>query len=184
MFLRFDSWVAQPNALRFQRDFREPKVENLRLTSIRDKDVRWLDVPVDDSFRMRGVESVGDLDAQIEHRFDLQPLAINHVPERLPLQKFHRDEGSSIDLVNFVDCADVRMVQGRGGFGFALETAEGLRIVRQFLRKELQSDVAAELEVFRLIDNSHPTTADLAHYAVMGNRLTHGLGRSGHWREW
>src|SRR6266568_1164176 len=75
MFLRFDSWVAQPNALRFQRDFREPKVENLRLTSIRDKDVRWLDVPVDDSFRMRGVESVGDLDAQIKHRFDLQGLA-------------------------------------------------------------------------------------------------------------
>jgi hypothetical protein len=29
-----------------------------------------------------------------------------------------------------------------------------------------------------------PPAADLAENAVMGHRLPHGLGRSGHWRQW
>jgi hypothetical protein len=36
---------------------------------------------------MGGVESVGDLNAQIEHRLDLQRLASDPVPERLPFQQ-------------------------------------------------------------------------------------------------
>ena len=48
-------------------------------------------------------------------------------------------------------------------------------------RKELQGDVATELEVFRLVHNTHAPAADLAADAVMGNRLTHGLGWRGHW---
>ena len=84
-------------------------------TVIRHKDVRWLDVSMDDALRMRGVESIGDLDAQLEHRFALLRLASDHVPERLPLQQFHGDEGSPIGLVNLVDRADVRVVQGGRG---------------------------------------------------------------------
>ena len=75
MFLRVDGRGAHGNALRLERDLRQPEIENLRLTSIRDEDVRGLDVPMDDALRMCRVESVGDLDAQIEHRFDLQRLA-------------------------------------------------------------------------------------------------------------
>ena len=130
---------------------------------------------------MCSVESIGDLDAQIEHRFDLQRLASDPVPERLTLQQFHGDEGSSIGLVDFVDGADVRMVQRRRGFGFPLETAEGLCVVGEFVGKELQSDVATELEVFRLINHTHPPAADPAQDAVMGNCLSHGLGGRGHW---
>jgi hypothetical protein len=41
--------------------------------------------------------------------------------------------------------------------------------------------VAAELEVFRLVHHAHAPAADPAEDSVMGNRLTHGLGRRGHW---
>jgi hypothetical protein len=51
------------------------------------------------------MESFGNLDAQIEHYFDLQRLARDPVPEGLSLQQFHCDEGSPIRLV---DRADVR----------------------------------------------------------------------------
>ncbi len=139
----------------FSDDLRQPEVENLCLTSIRDEDVRGLDVPVDDSFRVCGIERVGDLDAQIEHRFDLQRLASDPVPERLPLQQFHGDEGSPIGLVDLVDRADVRVVQGGRSFGLPLETAESLRVVGEFVGKELQGDVATELQVFRLVDHTH-----------------------------
>jgi hypothetical protein len=49
--------------------------------------------------------------------------------------------------------------------------------------QELQSDVTTQLQVFRLIHHTHPASANPAEYAVMGNRLLHGLGRRGHWRE-
>jgi hypothetical protein len=47
---------------------------------------------MDDALRVCGVERIGELDAQIEP-FRSQRLAIYHVPERLPLQQFHGDEG-------------------------------------------------------------------------------------------
>ncbi len=44
---------------------------------------------------------------QIEHRLDLQRLARDPMPERLPLQQFHGDESSPIGFINLVDRADV-----------------------------------------------------------------------------
>jgi hypothetical protein len=91
------------------------------------------------------VESIGNLDAQIEHRFDLQRLATDAVPERLPLQQLHGDEGSPIGLVDFVDSADVRVVQRGRSLRLPLKTAESLHVVCEFVGKELQSDVATKL---------------------------------------
>src|SRR6202034_4080760 len=64
--------------------------------------------------------------------------------------------------------------------GLSLKAAERLCVVGELVGKELQGDVATELEVFSLIHHTHPATADLAEYSVMGNRLPHGLGRRGH----
>jgi hypothetical protein len=43
------------------------------------------------------------------------------------------------------------------------------------------NNVAPKFEIFGLVHHSH-TAADPAEYAVMGNRLPHGLGRRGHGR--
>ena len=82
-----------------------------------------------------------------------------------------------------MDRADVRVVEGGRGLGLPLKTAESLRVVGEFVGKELQGDVATELEVFRLVDHAHATATDLAEDAVMGNRLPDGLGGRRHWRE-
>jgi hypothetical protein len=103
------------------------------------------------------------------------------MPERLPLQQFHGDEGTPIGLIDLVDRADVRVVQRGRSLSLALETAEGLRVVGEVVGKELQGDVATELEVFGLVHYTHATAANLAEDAVMGNRLPHGLGGRGHW---
>jgi hypothetical protein len=104
------------------------------------------------------------------------------VSERLSFQKFHGDERSPIGLVNLVDRADVRVVQRGRSLGLPLETAEGLHVVGKFVGKEFQGDVATELQVFCLVHHTHASPADLAEYAVMRNRLPHGLGRSDHWQ--
>ena len=71
------------------------------------------------------------------------------MPERLPFQQLHRDEGSPIGLVDFVDGADVRVIQRGRSLGLPLKAAQGLRVVGEFFRKELQGKWATELEVFR-----------------------------------
>jgi hypothetical protein len=91
---------------------------------------------------MRGAQRLGNLNSQLKNVLDHQRLPGNTVFESLALQQLHRDERSSIGLVNFVDRANVRVVQGRRGFGFPLKTAKGLCIVGEFIGKELQGDVA------------------------------------------
>src|ERR1035437_3685701 len=73
------------------------------------------------------------------------------------------------------------MVQRGRSFGFPLKATESLCVAGEFVGKELQGDVATELEVFRLIHDTHTAAADLADDAVMRNRLPHGLGGRGHW---
>ena len=165
---------------RKERDLGQPEIENLRLTSICDEDIRGPDVPVNDVLGMSGIKRVRDLDSQIEHCLDFQRLAIDPMPEGLTFEQFHRDEGSPLGVIDFVDGADVRVVQGGRSFGLALKTAEGLCVVGEFVGKELQGNVATELEVFCLVHDTHPPAADLAEDAVMGNRLPHGLGGRGH----
>ena len=132
---------------------------------------------------MCGVERVGDLDAQIEHSFNFQRFARDPVPKRLSLQQFHSDEGSPVRLVNLVDRADVRMVQRGRSLRLPLEAAEGLCVVGEFVGQKLQGDVATEFQVFRLVNHTHAPAADPAEDAVMGDRLTDGLGRSSHWAD-
>jgi hypothetical protein len=68
----------------------------------------------------------------------------------------------------------VQMFEGGRSLDLPLEAAESLCVVDEVVGKELQGDVAAELEVFRLIHHAHSPAADPADDAVMGNRLTHG----------
>src|SRR5215831_5434516 len=74
-------------------------------------------------------------------------------------------------LFDGVDGADVRMIQRRSGARFALESLERQRVLRQVGRQELQRHLAAELGVFRLIDDTHAAATDSAKHSVMGNRL-------------
>jgi hypothetical protein len=76
------------------------------------------------------------------------------------------------DLVNG---ADIGMVQRRGSFGFTLEAAERLRILRYIVRKELQGDETTKIGVLCFVDDAHPTAAEFFDDAVMGDGLAdHG----------
>ena len=53
------------------------------------------------------------------------------------------------------------MIQGRKGFGFALESRQPLRIVRKRIGENLDGDLTAEVAVRGAIDFAHPARADL-----------------------
>ncbi len=74
-------------------------------------------------------------------------------------------------LADFVDRADIRVVERGGGLRLALEALERARIAGQVCRKEFQSDEAVQACVFCFINHPHPSTAEAVNDAVVGDGL-------------
>ena len=70
--------------------------------------------------------------------------------------RLHDDEGLPILLIDLVNCADAGVVEGRSRFGFALKTAERLRVFGYIVRQELEGNEAAEFDVLGFVDNTMP----------------------------
>ena len=70
-----------------------------------------------------------------------------------------------------INCADIGMVQGGGGLGFALEAAQSLRIAGNFGQK-LQRNETVQPSVLGLVHNTHPAAAELLDDAVVRDGLT------------
>jgi len=71
---------------------------------------------MNDSFRVRGVERVGDLDAKREQSFQFHDTTGDAVLQRRAFQKLHRNERFPVLLTDVVDRADVGVIQGRRGW--------------------------------------------------------------------
>ena len=123
-------------------------------------------------FSVSGVECVRNLDSQRQHRLHLQRTSDNAVLERHAIEKFHDDKRHSILLVDLMDGANIRMIQGRRGFGFALKSAQSLRIFGDIVGEEFESDEAPEFYVLGLIDHTHPAATQLLNDSVVRNDLT------------
>ena len=65
------------------------------------------------------------------------------------------------DFSEAVDVRDVRMIERREDFRFALEAGEPLGIRRDRGRQDLDGDLALQLRVGRPIHLAHPACADL-----------------------
>lgn len=57
--------------------------------------------------------------------------------QRLTANQLHSDVGCAVHVSKFVNGNNARVVQRRGSFRFALETAEGLRVMRYIVGQEL-----------------------------------------------
>ena len=65
--------------------------------------------------------------------------------QRQPVQKLHGDERFAVLVVNFVDRADIGVIQSRGRLGFALKTAEGLWVFGYIVGQKLEGDEATRV---------------------------------------
>ena len=91
--------------------FRQPKIEDLYPTPVCHKNIRWLDIAMNDSFGVRSFQSVGHLHRKFEQQLGFHWLAIDAVLQCLTFEQFHRDEVPPISLTDFVNSADIRMVE-------------------------------------------------------------------------
>ena len=83
----------------------------------------------------------------------------------------HGDEGVFIDLVDFVDGADVGMVECGGGLGLAREALSGLLVRHEMGGEEFECDGTFEFGVFGLIDHAHPAFTELLGDLVVADGL-------------
>ncbi len=158
-------------------DLGQSKVEDLRVPAFGDEDVRGLDVAMHDSSRMSGVECVRDFDGERQEDCFLQGTTGDAVRQGHAVQKLHGDEGMAVLFANVVDGADIGMVQGGSGLGFALKTSESVGIAGNVFGQELESNEAVKAGVFGFVNHAHAATAELLDDAVVRNGLAdHGAG--------
>src|SRR5262249_23672711 len=92
--------------------------------------------------------------------------------QRHSVEKLHDYEGLPLVLANFVNRANVRMVQSGSGTSFTAEAFERLWVFGEVLGQELQGDEPAQLSVLSLVNHTHPAAAELFEDAVVGDGLT------------
>ncbi len=107
-------------------DFGEAEIENFGMAALSDENVGGLDVAMDDAFGVSGIESVGDFDGDFEESIQFHGLAGNDVLESGAVETFHDHEGMAVELPDFMDGANIGMVKGGSGAGFAAKAFEGL----------------------------------------------------------
>src|ERR1700722_10578166 len=91
------------------------------------------------------------------------------------VQKLHGDETFAFMLADFVDGADIGMVQSGSGASFAAKSFESLRILRDVFGKKFEGDEAAKGSVFGLVDHTHAAATESFYDAVVGNGLANHM---------
>ena len=92
--------------------------------------------------------------------------------ERLPLEKLHGEVGATVVFANVVDCADIRMIQGRSSAGFAPKPLQHRQLAGDLVRQKFERHKAPEAGVLSLVDHPHPATADFFEHPVVGDSFT------------
>lgn len=83
------------------------------------------------------LQCVGNLGSEGQKKFRLERLTSNPVLHRHAIQVLHGDEGTIAFHSDFMDGADIRMVQRRGSPGFPAKSFKCLRVMSQFVWKKL-----------------------------------------------
>jgi hypothetical protein len=90
--------------------------------------------------------------------------------ERLAFEILHGDEEAAAIFGDFVNRANVGMIQRGSGAGFTAKTLEGRGVFGNVVREKLEGNRAAKIDVFGFINDAHPAAAELFENAEVGDR--------------
>ena len=135
---------------------------------------------MNDPFAVGGIQGVSDLDSERQSQLGFYRSPADTMFQRQPVQKLHSDESIAMLVVNFIDGADVRMVQRGSSLGLALKTRKSLRVFGNVVGQELKCNKPPELQVLALINHTHTTTTELLNDTIVRDGLAdHGLTNHG-----
>src|SRR6516162_4902465 len=111
-----------------------PRIELTDQTYDRDlhgeRDVRRLQIPVDDALLMGGFERLGDLLGNAEGVINRDGAASDSLIQALAVNEFEHEELRAVGFFEAVDLRDVRVIERRENLGFTTESGDALGIVR------------------------------------------------------
>src|SRR6266404_4333918 len=90
----------------------QPEVEDLQLVSLIEHDVRRLYVAMNNVAAVRFGERVNNLERELERLIERKRAAPHELLERLAIDVLHHEEEHIFDFIDFIDGADVRMIDG------------------------------------------------------------------------
>src|ERR1700722_16778280 len=97
---------------------------------------------------------------------------LDDLGERTPLHIFHGNENLAGILANFVDRADVRMIQSRCGASLTSQALIYVQIAGGLLRDKLQRYGTMQGGVFGAINDAHPSATEGTENAVVRYKLS------------
>src|SRR5215469_793036 len=136
----------------------------------RHKQVRWLDVSVNDTNRVNGIESVSDVSRKGQKDMSLERVGDAFSQEH-SLEQLHHDEGTSLMFPDVVNCANIWVIQCRGGLRFAAESLQSLCVSCQFFGQEFEGHKAIQPGVLRFINDTHASAPQPLNDAIMRDYL-------------
>ena len=113
--------------------------------------------------------------AEIHQLIDRDRLALDAVLQRRTVEIFHHDVLAILVFANVVDGADVGMIERGRGPRFTPEPLQRLRVLRQFIRQELQGHPPPQAQVFRFVHHTHAAAAQSLRDAVVRYGLSNHL---------
>ena len=150
-----------------RNEFGEAEVEDLDEAALGAHQVCALDVAMDDPARMRLLQGIGHLDA------DLDDLAHRHGTtrdargEELTVDVLHHDEVRTVLFADVVGDRDVGRTQHRGRPRFVQKTRSALRVGFERRRQEFERNRAPKSRVFTTIHFAHAAGAQAFVHAIM-----------------
>ncbi len=121
--------------------------------------------------RMRGIQTVGRLNRQRQQSLVIQRLARDEMLQGDAVEKLHGNERLLAMFTDFVDGADIGMIQRRRRARLPAKAFQRLRVARKFIRQKFEGNKAAQLGVLRLIDHTHAAATQLFDNAVVRDGL-------------
>ncbi len=88
----------------------------------RDHQIGALDVSVDDALFVGGLETLRSLNRDVEGLFQLQWTLCNLVFDGSAFDEGHGDKGLASGLIDFIDSANVGVIESSSGLRFTKET--------------------------------------------------------------
>jgi hypothetical protein len=114
--------------------FRQTEIQNLGVASLSDKNVGRLYVAMHDSFGVRSIQCICNLNPQLQRLLKRQRLSGNALLQCLTVEKLHGDKLLAVLLADVVNGADVRVIERRCCLRFPPEPLERGRILGHLVR--------------------------------------------------
>jgi hypothetical protein len=135
----------------------QSEINDLQNSFIGDEEVGWLDIPVDDAASVRIGEARRGLNRELNSLCTRDIGAASLPFQSLTFEERHRQEGVALGFINFIQRADVDVIERGGGAGFPNETRLPFGFGQRPSGQELEGDPPLQPLVFGFIDDAHFT---------------------------